>query len=139
MGVCMPRGKRPGALFFLILPHERPPEQGGAEEEAEDGEPREAARQRSDVAQQRAADEQGSGDERGAELQNGILHEARHVVPDVVLDAQIGLALQPRAQNIGHQRGDFQRLVRAGVNRLRIPDDFPAPVDAVQELAAHPR
>ena len=59
--------------------------------------------------------------------------------PDVVLDAQIGLAFQPRAQNIGHQRGDFQRLVRAGVNRLRIPDDFPAPVDAVQELAAHPR
>lgn len=29
MGVCMPRGKNPGALFFLILPHERPPEQGG--------------------------------------------------------------------------------------------------------------
>ena len=29
MGVCMPRGKNPGALFFLILPHERPSEQGG--------------------------------------------------------------------------------------------------------------
>ena len=57
----------------------------------------------------------------------------------MVLDAQIGLAFQPRAQNIGHQRGDFQRLVRAGVNRLRVPDDFPAPVDAAQELAAHPR
>ena len=25
----MPRGKNPGALFFLILPHERPSEQGG--------------------------------------------------------------------------------------------------------------
>ena len=32
MGVCMPRGKNPGALFFLILPHERPPEQGGGDE-----------------------------------------------------------------------------------------------------------
>ena len=27
--VKMPRGKNPGALFFLILPHERPSEQGG--------------------------------------------------------------------------------------------------------------
>ena len=95
MGVCMPRGKSSGALFFLILPHERPPEQGGAEKEAEDGEPREAARQRGDVAQQRAADEQGGGDERGAEFQNDILHEARRVVPDVVLDAQIASPFSP--------------------------------------------
>ena len=85
MGVCMPRGKRPGALFFLILPHERPPEQGGAEKEAEDGEPREAARQRSDVAQQRAADEQGGRAELELFQQSAVIGGLQKIFVEKIL------------------------------------------------------
>ena len=75
--ICMPRGKSSGALFFLILPHERPPEQGGAEEEAEDGEPRQTARQRGDVAQQRAADERRPGDQGSCTCLHGWKYSIR--------------------------------------------------------------
>ena len=74
-----------GSVYFF--PHERPPQQSGAQRKKEDGEPRKVSGQRGGVAHQRAADEQRGGDQRGAELEDDILNETGHVVPNVVLNA----------------------------------------------------
>ena len=69
------------AFISFFFQHERPPQQSGAQRKKEDGEPRKVSGQR-------------GGDQRGAELEDDILNETGHVVPNVVLNAQIGFAFQ---------------------------------------------
>lgn len=83
-----------GSVYFFFSFHTNVhPSRAALSAKKEDGEPRKVSGQRGGVAHQRAADEQRGGDQRGAELEDDILNETGHVVPNVVLNAQIGFAL----------------------------------------------
>ena len=89
--------------------------------------------------QQTAAYKQRGGDQRHGQLERDIAQKLGQICARMMLYAQVGFALQPRAQKIGQQRGNFQRFVRAFVHRAAILHKLRTPVNLMQHLIAQAR